>query len=302
MSTSAGIRAGHRPSGARDLPVTVGVDGSAPSLTALDWAADEAALRGVALRIVHACWWEPHANTAEEGTAAVAAAERRARRRQPGVEVGIGLVLEAPEYALVRESRRALALVLGCRGRGAVAGTLLGSVSAMVARHTHCPVIVVRGAHVEPPSAGCVVVGVGEPPEDAAAMRFAVEEALLRGVPLEAVRSWRCPRHAPAVHPLLAGAPAHAQEQRAAETLEAALRDAPEHLRIRRRTVEGPARDALLAVARDAVLLVVGAQGDDEHLGRVAHGVLHHARCPVAVVPDPGRAAPDPPTHSASEK
>ncbi|MGW5101432.1 universal stress protein [Streptomyces sp. NPDC004100] len=309
MDTSADTGAGHRPSGAVDLPVTVGVDGSEPSLTALDWAADEAALRGTALRIVHACWWEPHADTAEEGTAVVAAAERRARRRQPGARVGVGLALEAPEYALVRESRSALALVLGCRGRGAVAETLLGSVSAMVARRTHCPVIVVRGAHGagahvrgphvrgpqgEPPAPGRVVVGVAEPPEGStAAVRFAVEAALLRGVPLEAVRSWHRPRHAPAAHPLLAGTPAHAQEQQAAETLEAALRDAPENLWIRRRAVEGPARDTLLAAARDAALLVVGTgsagtHGGDDHLGRVTHGVLHHARCPVAVVPEPG--------------
>ncbi|MEU9400849.1 universal stress protein [Streptomyces sp. NPDC048242] len=322
MGTSSGTAADHRPSDAVDRTVTVGVDGSEASLTALDWAADEAALRGAALRIVHAGWWEPHADTAEEGTAVVAAAERRARHRQPGVKVGIGLILEAPEYALVRESRNALVMVLGCRGRGAVAEALLGSVSAMVARHTHCPVIVVRGPHghgphgrgtpvsgphVEPPSPGRVVVGVGEYPEGSAAVRFAVEEALLWGVPLEAVRAWRRPRHTPAAHPLLAGAPAHAHEQEAVETLEAALRGAPENLWIRRRTVEGPARDTLLAAARDAALLVVGGHGGDDHLGRITHGVLHHARCPVAVVPEPGRTTrgpdrPAPPVHSASEK
>ncbi|MFD8913280.1 universal stress protein [Streptomyces sp. NPDC059575] len=293
MGTSSGTAADQRPPDAVDRTVTVGVDGSEASLAALDWAADEAALRGAALRVVHAGWWESHADTAEEGTAVVAVAERRARHRQPGVKVGIGLILEAPEYALVRESRTALAMVLGCRGRGAVAETLLGSVSAMVARHTHCPVIVVRGPHVEPPAPGRVVVGVGEHPEGSAAVRFAVEEALLRDVPLDAVRAWRRPRHAPAAHPLLIGAPAHVHEQRAVETLEAALRDAPENLWIRRRAVEGPARDTLLAAARDAALLVVGthrvgAHRGDDHLGRVAHGVLHHARCPVAVVPEPG--------------
>ncbi|WP_018548586.1 universal stress protein [Streptomyces sp. LaPpAH-108] len=295
MGTRSGTTADQGPSAAVDLPITVGVDGSEPSLTALDWAADEAALRGAPLRVVHACWWEPHTDTAAEGTAVVAVAERRARLRQPGLRVGVGLALEAleaPEYALVRESRNALALVLGSRGRGAVAETLLGSVSAMVARHTQCPVIVVRGTHVErptvePPSSGRVVVGVGEQPEGSAAVRFAVAEARLRGVPLEAVRAWRRPRHAPAEHPLFVGAPAHAHEQQAVETLEAALRDAPEDLWIRRRTVEGPARDTLLAAARDAALLVVGAHGGDDHLGRVVHGVLHHARCPVAVVPEP---------------
>ncbi|WP_159062512.1 universal stress protein, partial [Streptomyces caniscabiei] len=41
----------------RDLPVVVGVDGSEPSLRAVDWAADEAALRGAPLRLVYASLW-----------------------------------------------------------------------------------------------------------------------------------------------------------------------------------------------------------------------------------------------------
>lgn len=39
-------------------PIVVGVDGSEPSLRALDWAADEAALRGTPHRLVHASLWE----------------------------------------------------------------------------------------------------------------------------------------------------------------------------------------------------------------------------------------------------
>jgi nucleotide-binding universal stress UspA family protein len=35
-----------------DLPIVVGVDGSEPSMRAVDWAADEAALRGASLRLV----------------------------------------------------------------------------------------------------------------------------------------------------------------------------------------------------------------------------------------------------------
>jgi nucleotide-binding universal stress UspA family protein len=42
------------------LPIVVGVDGSESSLGAIDWAADEAALHGLPLRLVHACLWEPY--------------------------------------------------------------------------------------------------------------------------------------------------------------------------------------------------------------------------------------------------
>jgi nucleotide-binding universal stress UspA family protein len=58
---------------------------------------------------------------------------------------------------------------------------------------------------------------------------------------------------------------------------------------LRRRTEEGTARRVLLDASADADLLVVGAHHRDGRfglqLGRVAHSVLHHSACPVAVVP-----------------
>ncbi|MFI0266636.1 universal stress protein [Streptomyces luteogriseus] len=61
---------------------------------------------------------------------------------------------------------------------------------------------------------------------------------------------------------------------------------------VRRRAVEGPARAALLDASADAALLVVGARHPHgrfgPHVGRVTHTVLHHAACPVAVVPERG--------------
>jgi len=47
-----------------ELPLVVGVDGSEPSLRAVDWAADEAVLRGVELRAVYASLWERYEGTA----------------------------------------------------------------------------------------------------------------------------------------------------------------------------------------------------------------------------------------------
>lgn len=46
------------------LPIVVGVDGSEPSLRAVDWAADEAALRGAPLRLVYASLWERYEGAA----------------------------------------------------------------------------------------------------------------------------------------------------------------------------------------------------------------------------------------------
>jgi nucleotide-binding universal stress UspA family protein len=209
--------------------------------------------------------------------------------------VAADVVLEEPEYALVREGRNASALVVGTRGRSGIAEMLLGSVSLAVAAHADCPVIVLRGSHdnqATPPVHGRVVVGVGDEAKEPAVVRFAVEEARRRGVPLEAVRAWRCPAHETTDHPLLAGEPARLHEERAVEELEAALQDVPADVDVRRRTVEGHARRVLVDASHTADLLVVGARRREGHfglqLGRVAHAALHHSACPVAVVPHRG--------------
>jgi nucleotide-binding universal stress UspA family protein len=286
-----------------ELPLVVGVDGSEPSLRAVDWAADEAALRGVPLRLVYASLWERYEGAAlatglgrsSEQVLAdtiVEAAAKRAHRREADVKISTEVLPEEPVPALLREGRIASALVLGSRGRGGIAELLLGSVSLAVAARADCPVIVLRGSHdnrADSVMRGRVVLGVGEEPENSAAVCFAFQEAAQRRVPLEAVRAWRCPGYETTDHPLMAGEPARLHEERAVQTLDAALRDAPEGVELHRRTAEGPARKVLLDASADAGLLVVGAQRRHGHfglqLGRVAHAVLHHSACPVAVVP-----------------
>jgi nucleotide-binding universal stress UspA family protein len=298
-----------------ELPLVVGVDGSEPSLRAVDWAADEAALRGVPLRLVYASLWERTEGAAlaeglgrssEQGQAdkIVEAAAARAHRREVDLKISTDVLAEGPVPVLLREARNACMVVVGSRGRSGIVEMLLGSVSLAVAARADCPVIVLRGGHDHQTAAGAgagagagmrkrVVLGVGEEPHSSAAMRFAFQEAWERRVALEAVRAWRCPAHETTDHPLLAGEPAHYHERRATETLEAALGDAvADHpsVELHRRVVEGAAHKVLLDASADAGLLVVGADRRHGHiglqLGRVAHAVLHHSACPVAVVPD----------------
>ncbi|WP_405766406.1 universal stress protein [Streptomyces sp. NBC_01538] len=293
-----------------DLPIVVGVDGSEPSLRAVDWAADEAALRGAPLRLVYASLWERYEGAAlARGLGEpseqvmvediVRTAARRAHLRRTALRITTVVLPEEPEYALVREGHEAAALVLGSRGRSGLAETVLGSVSLAVAARASCPVIVLRGSHdsqvshdnqVRAGKHGRVVVGIGEKATDSAALRFAVQEAKLRDATLDAVRAWRCPAYESTDHPLLAGEPARLHERHAAEILEQALKGAPEDVDLRRRTIEGPARRVLPDASREADLLVVGARRNPGHLGlqlgRVAHAVLHHSTCPVAVVPE----------------
>lgn len=286
------------------LPIVVGVDGSEPSLRAVDWAADEATVRGLPLRLVFASLWERYegVSLAEDIGAPseqvraediVAAAAQRARRRHPDLDVSFDVLPEEPEYALVRESRSASMLVTGTRGRSGLAEALLGSVSLTVAGHAQCPMVVVRGNHdnrARTGTHGRVVVGVGEKPAGSAAVRFAVEEARRRGVTLDVVRAWRCPAHESTDHPLMTGEPARLHEQHAVEAMDAALQDIPGDVESHRRVVEGHARNVLVGASRDADLLIVGAKRRPRsfglQLGRVAHGVLHHSTCPVVIVPE----------------
>lgn len=289
-----------------ELPIVVGVDGSEPSLRAVDWAADKAALRGVPLRVVYASLWERYERAVfAEGPARseqiltdvlVEAAAKRARQRAPDVKISTEVVPQGPVPVLVREARDASALVLGSRGHGGGAELLLGSVSQAVAAHADCPVIVVRGGHDNQAKSGAqgpIIVGVPEKPADSAAVRFAFREAAEHAVPLEAVRAWHCPAHESVDHPLLTGEPAHVHRQRAVEVLETGLRASIEEypaVEVHRRTVEGRARTVLLDASADADLLVVGAIRPHGRfglqIGRVTHAVLHHAACPVAVVPE----------------
>ncbi|WP_344395080.1 universal stress protein [Streptomyces vastus] len=287
-----------------ELPLIVGVDGSDSSLVAVDWAVDEAARHGLPLRLVYASLWERYEGVAPAGSAErpsgealadtiVGSAAERARRRNPEVKVSTEVVPEDAVSALLREGHNASALVTGSRGRGELTGLLLGSVSLAVASRAHCPVIVVRGDKAG--LAGIherILLGAGESATGGEAVRFAFREAEARGCTLDVVRAWRCPAHETAEHPLLAGDPAHYHEEQASTVLDALLRDpVADHpgVLVRRHTVEGQARKVLLHRSAAADLVVVGAHRRSGHLGlqlgRVGHTLLHHAQCPVAIVP-----------------
>lgn len=287
-----------------ELPLVVGADGSDGSLAAVDWAVDEAARHGLPLRLVYASKWERYERAVPSDSLerpservmaehVVASAAERARLRNPEVKVTAEVVAEEAASALLREGRNASVLVTGSRGRGELTGLLLGSVGLAVAARAHGPVVVVRGdkAGLEATHER-IVLGADEPATGGEAVRFAFREAEARGCTLDVVRAWRCPAHEGADHPKLAEDPAHRHEERAAALLDALVEEAvADHpgVRVRRSTVEGPARKVLLGRSAAADLLIVGAQRRTGHvglqLGRVAHTLLHHSDCPVAIVP-----------------
>ncbi|MGW0607702.1 universal stress protein [Streptomyces sp. NPDC002640] len=287
-----------------ELPLVVGVDGSASSLRAVDWAVDEAARLGLPLRLVHGSLWERYEGSSpsfstdrpdDEGMPEriIAAGTERARSRNQKVEVSGDVLPDDAETVLLNAAHEASAVITGSRGRGQVAGLLLGSVGLTVAAHAVCPVIVIRGKERnQQGSPGRVVLGVGDSTEGSAALRFALREAETRGSVLHAVRAWRRPAHKHVNRPLMVDDSAVAHEQRASllvtDALNGVVREHPE-VDVLRQAREGPAHKVLLDMSADADLLVVGAtrrHGQSGlQIGRVAHALLHHAECPVAVVP-----------------
>jgi nucleotide-binding universal stress UspA family protein len=142
--------------------VVVGIDGSETSREALRWAAGEAASRGAELHVVHA-WDVPslgagvgatpgrRQGTAPEAQRQVAedlvSSEIAAELRDlSGVEVRSSIGRGSAAGVLLEAARGADLLVVGSRGLGGFAGLLLGSVSAKMASHAPCPVVIVRPA------------------------------------------------------------------------------------------------------------------------------------------------------------
>lgn len=282
--------------------VVVGIDTSQNSRAALEWAAEEARLRGAVLRVGHSWIMQPYRlpeayehDMAEESRKAARefldGATEELRRRHPGVRVESEVLEEAPIDGLLRMAAAdgVSMVVTGRRGLNPFLSFLLGSVSESVVAHSPVPAVLVPEAGALAPT-GPVVVGVA--PGEAEPVEFAFAEAERRGVPLQVIRTWS---HAQAFADNLVVPPEDEARHNAAETedLEALLSPSrAEHPTV---TVDvtvrpGPAEEVIVKASKDASLVVLGAHRKHTRhfslpVGRVPRRVLHLADSPVAVVP-----------------
>lgn len=269
--------------------IIVGYDGSAEAGPAVSWAAEQAALRGWGLHLVHCSLWPaithnmgPVPGVADSGLrhaaeAIVSEGAALVRNVSPGLTVTTSLVYGWPAENLGKLSSGAGMLVVGSRGLGGFMGLLVGSVSLELASTAGCPVAVVRpGKH----PAGPVVVGIDvedwEP-----ALQHASSLAALFGTTLRVVHVRR--KHGE-LHP--AGDSSGVPDAR--EVLDSAVRSAAPGLVVEERLLAGTSiAGTLLDEAKDARIIVVGTTGQGlirGSLGSTTHAVLHHAACPVVVV------------------
>ncbi|MCX4918839.1 universal stress protein [Streptomyces sp. NBC_00687] len=290
-------------------PVVVGVSRSEASKAGVAWAAEEAVLRHLPLRLVHALEWppgaEPHPHGAHPqrtwsahfragGEMVLREAADLIRESHPHLELDAHTADGSRARVLVQQGAEAALLVVGAKPPNVEEQLFVVSpLGVTLTAHAGCPVAVVR-----PPQQASddqqqpIVLGVDGSANSREAMTFAFEEAALSGARLRVVAV----RH---VHP---GRPVGGEEEDVENESRAELSEATAGWREKYPDVEieyqvkygHPAR-ALAHTAARARCLVVGSRGLGGFrgmlVGSVSHVLLHQGTCPLIVIPPQGGPA-----------
>ncbi|MCX2181420.1 universal stress protein [Streptomyces sp. SKN60] len=278
--------------------VVVGVDGSPAARTAALWAAAEAARRGRALHLVHAADTDRRAlfadaetiqSVREVGRDLLIRTAEAVWERFPGLSLTSELGRQEPVAGLLAAAGRHGTIVVGHRGLGGFATLMLGSVGLGVAARADVPVIVVRGED-ERPETGTVLAAVNGS-SDLGWLLLAAAEAEARKASLRLLSGWNVFAHVGSVATMLDDLDGTARRRvRDAKELADRVRRAYPGLNVEQHVEPGTSTPGILIEAsHDADLLVMGRGrrplGLGPALGRVAHSLIHHAHCPVEIVP-----------------
>ncbi|WP_328323419.1 MULTISPECIES: universal stress protein [unclassified Streptomyces] len=281
--------------------VTVGLDSRAESLSTARWAAREAQSRGAVLRILHA----RAARSGGPDRPADGGGEdelprwimERARtvvdERCPGLPVTEELSEGDPVASLLEAAGDSQAVVLGSRDMAPLASYYLGDIGLKVLARADTPVVLVRAREATGPVAedGAVVLGLSLHGPCEALCEFAFDIAARRGVLLRAVHGRSLPEHAygrSGVDSRVSGRTTERAQLELGEALRPWREKFPQVRTAEKVRMESPAH-AVVRGATGAGLLVVGRRRSRPALsppvGHALSSAVHHAPCPVAVVP-----------------
>ncbi|MFI6875540.1 universal stress protein [Streptomyces sp. NPDC050400] len=290
-------------------PIVAGIDGSREARAAAEWAAREALRRQRPLRLIHAGEGLPpdgSAATLPELRAPQDLAQQVLRTTaeqltdcHPELMLTTVQVRRPPAPALISETRHAELLVLGNQGLGSVGGVLVGSVARATVGHAACPLVLVRAGFTAADERLPVHDGALVPSRDVTlavdvaagcegVVEFAFREAELRRAPVRAVYVWHVPFTTAMPDPEHRAA-LRAEADRSLVAMLRPWREKFPQVPVRDSVLEGRPAHQVGRAARGAGLLVVGRRtrrrAVGSRTGPVAHALIHHAACPVAVVP-----------------
>ncbi|MGW8778082.1 universal stress protein [Streptomyces sp. NPDC055796] len=283
--------------------VTVGVDGSQSARIAALWAAKEAVRRDRPLHIVYG------ADT--DGRALYLSAETIERVRANGRELlddtAKAVSAECPGLNVTTEFSRANAVdslhragglhgtvVVGNRGLGGFNSLMLGSVGLDVAAAAMTPVIVVRGIDGAEET-GTVLAAIRDE-HDLLIARYAAKEAELHKASLRLLHVWNVLQSVGEVVSMLDGVDeiANGHEETLRAVTDVVRGEFPD-LEVQADAEKSiSVAGVLVEASRHADLLVMGGRrvprplGLAPNLGKATHSLLHHAHCPVLLIPRTG--------------
>jgi len=273
--------------------VVAGVDSSPANGVAVDWAAREAHARQVSLTLVHTWEWggvpvwpieydlATKNELEREGRRILTRAKERALAAG-ATDVQIEIRRGYAPDVLIDVTADAALLVVGSRHPSPVAHRVFGSVSTAVVSQSQCPVVVLSGAPGMPEERPQVVVGAAGVAHDEDVLAFGFDYARRHQLPLRALFCWD-PMFGDLRLP-----PPDIAKLRLAESVAGWREQFPDvetHLVARR----GDPVDVLVNTSASQALVVVGRHAQRMRFGSVlgstSLGVVHHATCPVAVIP-----------------